>query len=632
MKLICSLDGPDNVGKTTQVTELSRNNPDIVSVYSDLSNYPPFPKLTGTDLFNWWFLESSPQEFCDAIYGSLYLRNLDILGDNAPIVLVDKSIYNFDTRVTATLCQRGMTLQESLEIVQNSKQRHKVVPIEQLRLLLKPDKPYVDKAKKENVQQWQEHLYSEYQNHLFRILGSQVKQGIYTQVAGSGTVSEVSARVKDGIFEELRQQIGRLPEPCSVIGISGLSESGKSSIGEFLSHHFNIWNIKLRYFARLICNKYNIAEKDLLFRNDQDFVALLFFEQLILFFSEQSCREAISVESLHSFQFTAALKELMKNQFKILFVNSSLQVRINRTSSETANLAVSKPEITNLIVQKDKVKTERGVGQIEQIADYVINNEKSKLQLLYNLRRVIPGSVENLYDIVHPKKLALPSEYRDLLIDFLDYTKLCLGRDLKLFLITGGCAREKVVLHWSDIDVILVLTHHTAQTRDIIDRFCASQKLKVGTTVYSQVEAQSLCLDSKSFYYIYNLQQGLILPSFYESSLAIPTISKEEVVKHSLPMLFEYLHRIRRDLYSRQGTTTNRGLMKQVILCMRIYLFANEVNPIRYDYEQVVTVFSQMINLEFAVPRLSDPQGLSDDIKNFVIQFIDYFPKCLANG
>ena len=59
MKIICSLNGIDGVGKTTQSNLLKEKYGDIVSIFYGLEEYEGFPKEKGEKLHKWWFKDSS---------------------------------------------------------------------------------------------------------------------------------------------------------------------------------------------------------------------------------------------------------------------------------------------------------------------------------------------------------------------------------------------------------------------------------------------------------------------------------------------------------------------------------------------------------------------------------------------
>lgn len=67
MKIICSINGIDGVGKTTQVDLFRDKYGMLVETIYGLEAYEGFPKLTGEKLHKWWFEESSINEFCDAM-------------------------------------------------------------------------------------------------------------------------------------------------------------------------------------------------------------------------------------------------------------------------------------------------------------------------------------------------------------------------------------------------------------------------------------------------------------------------------------------------------------------------------------------------------------------------------------
>lgn len=73
MKLIISFNGVDGSGKTTQAELIKEKNPDLIEVFGGLDKYYPFHEKNS---FDWWFNESSSEEFATIMYDSIKQRNM----------------------------------------------------------------------------------------------------------------------------------------------------------------------------------------------------------------------------------------------------------------------------------------------------------------------------------------------------------------------------------------------------------------------------------------------------------------------------------------------------------------------------------------------------------------------------
>lgn len=176
MKIICSLNGIDGVGKTTQSNMLEKKYPDLVEAFYGLENYEGFPKKSGKELHSWWFKESTIEEFCDAMYLSLKNRNDEIMKSNRNIIVIDKGIENFEARIKATLRVRGFAHEEIEKNINKSKEKCEFRDIENVKILINKRTMNKDKVQTNSYNKKQIDLYQYYQNEqIMEIIKQQEK-------------------------------------------------------------------------------------------------------------------------------------------------------------------------------------------------------------------------------------------------------------------------------------------------------------------------------------------------------------------------------------------------------------------------------------------------------------------------
>ncbi|MHA1680959.1 MAG: hypothetical protein ACTSUE_08115 [Promethearchaeota archaeon] len=131
MKLVCSLNGLDKSGKSTQTDMLGKHFK-ILDILGPLSRYQPWPRLEGQELFNWWFIEGETKTVIKTIYRCLQERNKEIIGSFAPIVLIDRGITMFDAVcVASVMIREKMGRLQAESIVNEIKTTYKIEDIEQ---------------------------------------------------------------------------------------------------------------------------------------------------------------------------------------------------------------------------------------------------------------------------------------------------------------------------------------------------------------------------------------------------------------------------------------------------------------------------------------------------------------------
>ncbi|MNI70992.1 hypothetical protein D3C73_1268410 [compost metagenome] len=87
----------------------------------------------------------------------------------------------------------------------------------------------------------------------------------------------------------------------------------------------------------------------------------------------------ISFESLHNFNATLAMKEVLKEKFYIIYIDTLLEYRVSRDAEELdVSEEISKPKV----LSKDDDKISVGADKVKHVADVIINNN-GKIDTLY---------------------------------------------------------------------------------------------------------------------------------------------------------------------------------------------------------------------------------------------------------
>lgn len=582
MKIIISFNGVDGSGKTTQAKLLKDKNPDLVEVFGGLDKYYPFRERNS---FEWWFSESSPEEFTTVMYDSIKQRNEEILKSKKPIIIVDKGMKNFDARIIATLQFKGLSRDEAEGLISDVKNGLEMEEIEDIdvffniaqgiddRLRITAERKYdgmdFDKRK----------IYSRYQLFQNMIIKEQQYDGQYVEIDATGSIDEVQKKVMEFIYQELRKRILDVPNDKTIYALGGMSECGKSGVGQYMNRKHNVWNMKLKYIIELLCQKYDIDNLSNVFNNDVLLVGLLEKEEIARFLRAHYYVNKISLESLHNYDFTQILKEIFQTQLKIIYIDTDYKKRIIRNAiGEGISLEESKRNVD----KKDESKKEVGTDRVKELADFVIDNNGTYKQLIQQIDQIVQEKYTYQGDVILPKQMEIPYEYKYCLDDFVKSVTEKLGEEIKLLLVTGSCARGCVHTGYSDIDIIMVVNKNDANVRNIINKNVKRSKIKIGTTVYSRKEFTGQQVDEKTIYAIYEMIIGNYKPTIISADLKVPYISLKEVKQTLMNSLPAQLHSLRRKLYDKDNANYD-SIFKDLSHIIRVILMQEGIDATSYE-------------------------------------------------
>lgn len=377
MKKILSLNGLDKSGKTTQATRLYEHNK-LVYRARKLAEYESWPSVGGEDFAKWWFLDGTSNRVVSTIYEALAFRGEDIQKVNCPLVVVDRGDEMFDAVCIATTAVREKcSSNEAEEFVKKIKGKFNFRSIDERVFFKTGDsiEEMLDLSKRrqrtnEGYESTAE-IYREYQKVLSNVLLKQLKEGTYSRVIdATRNVNAVFSDTQKVVLDMFGLDVSDLEV---VIGLGGLSECGKSSFGLYLQDQRNFDRLKIGQIIDQLGEEYKDYVAGLergIYSVGDDLLASLFGERLIQRV-KISGNKRLVIESLRNYGFTGALKRAMKGKFKIVYIDTPLELRIERNAKDLeGDLELSRREIA----RKDSVKISVGADKIKEIAYRVIDN------------------------------------------------------------------------------------------------------------------------------------------------------------------------------------------------------------------------------------------------------------------
>jgi hypothetical protein len=357
MKKIITLNGRDGIGKTEQVRLLrSLSELHVTRVLKEYGD--KWPTLSGSDEFNWWFERASFDEFLDVITDSLNKRHLDVSTEK--ITVHERGTKMFLAVCIATLATR---LKKSVSEVREEVERQFLSrlsyrPEVESDILLVENPAYRDYIKKLNshtalsrcpYSSDQREIYGQYQNHL--------RTAIRTCLSDAADIIEVDQPIVD-IQNRVRKTVSalagvELEKLCDHIQclfcLGGMSESGKSMLGQNLHTMHGSYRLKLKYFSSgEFGDDFALAQEVLKFLHAHRHVAFA------------------SVESLHNLGLPIVFKKLLGNRAKVVFLDAPQEERAKR------HMGLPGAEMSEFL-KKDALKERRGALRVKAVADLVID-------------------------------------------------------------------------------------------------------------------------------------------------------------------------------------------------------------------------------------------------------------------
>ncbi len=157
-KIVVSISGLDNVGKSTQSKLLSTQYPELFSQPLHINQTDAFPKMNGKELSEWWFNRANASNFVSTMYKAIGQRFQMAKEVDQGVVVLDKGIDFYDMRIKATLLTMGIDDDAIANMINQAKKDNGLVnSMEDLKLIITADN--VDHIKEKGLRDDDEYAY-----------------------------------------------------------------------------------------------------------------------------------------------------------------------------------------------------------------------------------------------------------------------------------------------------------------------------------------------------------------------------------------------------------------------------------------------------------------------------------------
>lgn len=295
--LSVSLNGADNVGKTTQLAWLHRGMPSAHLVGTVDAWDPRWREVGAGDFAHWWFVGSSTPEHVELMMGSHAARR----AASGPLALEDRGRPMIQAACAATAALKdGLSPAKALRLLEHlAADLPAATPRRELHVLLRRStEPACEAAAAlQREPNRTSGRYADYQRALAEILELQVGHGEYHAVLdiGDAPILDVQQRVRAFLAEAA---VDVQPLPSAVLNrlwvLGGMSESGKSTVGELLRDEHGVTRLKIGYLLEVAALRAGVSDPYERW-SEQDQAERLAEE--VLRFSEATKAGTISLES-----------------------------------------------------------------------------------------------------------------------------------------------------------------------------------------------------------------------------------------------------------------------------------------------------------------------------------------------
>ncbi|MEU6072523.1 hypothetical protein [Micromonospora sp. NPDC047074] len=440
MRIAVTLNGADNVGKTTNARWLAAAMPDVEFTGTIDRWDRRWAEVSRRDFSQWWFVDSTTDEHIDLVFSSHASR----CAGGGLLVLEDRGWPMLVATCAATAAVKdGISTAEALARVEAKARRYAPAPRRELHLLLRhSDQPAAEAhhaVAREPVPTTER--YAEYQRRLAEAIDLQVDGGQYQGIVvrGDRPLLDVQREIREALT---RLDVPVVPLPPDQVQhlwvLAGMSESGKSTVGELLRTEHTATRLKIGYLMQLAADRLDTA--DPYSEWDEVTQAQMLTEEILRFAALNPGSPRISLESAHRFDATAHLRRIWGERCEILFLRLPDRLRTQRATEAMESLSA-----------RDAIKRSRGGDRIASIADTVIDNGRS----LAALKRAVTEVVHRRSGARVPPHgdTGIPEALQPVLAD-------CVARltdsETTIIAATGSLAHQGWLPGWSDIDLLVV--------------------------------------------------------------------------------------------------------------------------------------------------------------------------------
>jgi hypothetical protein len=590
-RIAVSLNGVDNIGKTTQLAWLHRGLPgaDLVGTVDRWNTR--WREVAAGDFAHWWFTTSTMAEHLGLLLESHAARR----AASGRLALEDRGLPMLLATAAATAAVKDrLSPREALQLVYRLVGNHPVEHRREVHVLLRrpggPEREAAGALRREPTPP--NRRYAAYQHALAEILWLQADRGDYDLMleVGDDPILDVQHRLRTRL-----RDVGIAAEPLPdwplerLWVLAGMSEAGKSTVGELLRDEHGVTRLKFGYLLEVAVLRAGVADPYQAWAEQEQAERLS--EETLRFATAAKAR-TVSLESAHRFDATAHLKRVWGRRCRVVYMDAPAAARMRRTGEPVASLRA-----------REATKRERGAYRIKKIADHVIDNAGPLSGLKLAVVRLV-----NRTDVPW---VVPPADVPVTQVDWLDQaTAHILDDQVALVLATGCTGTAEWRDGWSDLDLLVVRdTVPLDWLGGTIGTLAAPAGVKLGISTFTTGDIAALRVPPRVLLALRRAAQGTGV-LYCRDGYAIPVPPVAHGDRASRAELGPVLTTTRRLLTQRQIDV--RAVHKHLVLIAKILLRADGCHA--HAAEEVLAAFGDRHPAAgCSPPRLDDLIGQPDD-------------------
>ncbi|MEV7355016.1 nucleotidyltransferase domain-containing protein [Kitasatospora sp. NPDC091276] len=559
--------GPDNVGKTKQIGILARRLGPGGHATGPLDDHDPrWDRIKSTGMGAWWFERGPMEEVVDVLASSYLERSRR--PTTAPVRLMDRGIPMLEASLAATVAVR-----ERLSPAEAAERAGKLLEpytadlrsaeaAEHGIVLLHDDDPVIGTSRSLSHERHVTPIYADYQRHLHLQVHRLADEGRWAEaiVIGERRVVAVQDEIRRLLHPITPLVPARALPGVRVIALGGMSESGKSTAGEYLRVRHGYARLKIGYLIEATAQPAGIAYP---YEIPAVVRAELLIDGLDRYCAAHHFLGHVTIESLHDQDATTELRKMLGEQLTVVYVDATPEVRAERGTAGPED-----------VVERDAVKARRGAAGIAALAHEVVDNNRGRLHLE---RRLDGIALAHRWPLRQPSSapvntLGLPVHLESYLSALLDRTTFQQPPVIDLLAVTGSGARGKYQHGWSDLDVFVVAGQESIPgiRRALAELEAELGGVKLGLTVLTQDECRTGAVTSRLLHVLALIGSGGLVPLWCRPGLALPAPDAASDVAASVEAGVQAAIEIRRQLL--KGAPDLRALFKITALLAKVML------------------------------------------------------------
>lgn len=570
--LSVSLNGVDNVGKTTHLAWLHRGMSGTHLVGTVDAWDSRWRDVAAGDFAHWWFVGSTTAEHLGLMLGSHVARR----AASGPLALEDRGLPMLRATCAATAALKDdLSPTKALRLVDHlAADLPAALPRHEVHVLLRrsADPAWEAAEALRREPKPANERYAAYQRTLAEILSLQVERGEYQAVLdlGDAPILDVQRRLRDRL-PDLGVDVQPLPDDVlnRLWVLGGMSESGKSTVGEQLRDEHGVTRLKIGYLLEVAAMRAGIADPYERWTEREQAERLT---EEILRFAETTKARTISLESAHRFEATAHLKRVWGDPCQVVYVDANATVRASRAAEPETQLR-----------GRDATKRERGADRVADIADHVIDNSGSLSALKLTVNRTV-SALDLPRVLLHPSGPVTQSEWLGRATDHV------LDDQVVLVLATGSTGTASWRDGWSDLDLLVVrYTAPAAWLRGVAGTLPVPDGTKVGISTFTTADIDAIRVPPRVVQSLRRAAQGVGV-LYRRAGYLLPVPVSAHGDRTSRGELGLVLMTTRRLLAAEEPDA--RAVHKHLVLLAKILLRADGHDF--HDADDVLTAFREL--------------------------------------